>query len=78
LNGRFVSHAWSGRWGDLVAALADNGRTPLDYAVWIDVLSVLQHPQTGGGDEQQKDLGEVRRNVHLNDVAHKDLASCAL
>mmetsp|Transcript_20574 Transcript_20574/g.42176 ORF Transcript_20574/g.42176 Transcript_20574/m.42176 type:complete len:468 (+) Transcript_20574:102-1505(+) len=56
----FVSHAWSGKWGDLVAAVGDH--TPATHCVWIDVAAVLQHPQSseGGSISMQKDLSELK------------------
>jgi hypothetical protein len=38
----FVSHCWSGRWGDLVGAVCAGGR--MDRMVWIDIAAVRQWP----------------------------------
>jgi hypothetical protein len=37
----FISYAQAGRWGDLVAAIAD-GNADLERFVWIDIFAVRQ------------------------------------
>jgi hypothetical protein len=39
----FISYAQAGKWGDLVAAIADGG-ADLDRCVWIDLFAVRQWP----------------------------------
>ena len=36
----FVSHAWGGRWGDLVLGLVHN--LPADVCVFVDAFAILQ------------------------------------
>lgn len=38
----FMSHCWSGKWGDLVAASCSGARE--DRFVWIDIFAVRQWP----------------------------------
>ena len=39
----FISYAQAGKWGDLVAAIADGG-ADLDRCVWIDLFAIRQWP----------------------------------
>lgn len=41
----FMSHCWSGKWGDLVCAACSGART--DRFVWIDIFAVRQWPGNG-------------------------------
>ncbi|KAK3244341.1 hypothetical protein CYMTET_46041 [Cymbomonas tetramitiformis] len=47
----FVSHAWGGKWGDLVSAVAH--RSPLDRRLLVDVFFVLQHSDSVHSSLQQ-------------------------
>ena len=54
----FVSHCWSGRFIDLIAACRYAGLPP-DVCVWIDIFAVNQHSHTAAGDvnmQQREDL----------------------
>ena len=39
----FISYAQAGKWGDLIAAIADGG-ADLDRYVWIDIFAIRQWP----------------------------------
>ena len=41
----FVSHTWSGKFGDIVAAVCD-GRSDYSVRVWLDIFATLQWPST--------------------------------
>ena len=41
----FISHTWSGKFGDIVAAVCD-GRSDFSVRVWLDIFATLQWPST--------------------------------
>ena len=41
----FVSHTWSGKFGDVVAGVCD-GRSDYSVRIWLDIFATLQWPTT--------------------------------
>ena len=46
----FVSHTWSGKFGDVVAGVCD-GRSDYSVRIWLDIFATLQWPSTKSEEE---------------------------